>query len=88
MAKRKTPNVVVYTTRHCTHCKQAIRQLKAWKVGFREMDIETNHRAYAEFRRLRARGVPVITVGERHLFGFDAKRLRQLLENAGISVSG
>ena len=52
------------------------------------MDIETNHRAYAEFRRLRARGVPVIAVGERHLFGFDAKRLRQLLEEAGISVSG
>ena len=68
--------------------KQAIRQLRSWKVGFREMDIETNHRAYAEFRRLRARGVPVITIGERHLFGFDAKRLRQLLEEAGISVSG
>ena len=88
MAKRKTPNVVVYTTRHCSHCKQLVRQLKVWKVAFREMDIETNHRAYAEFRRLRARGVPVIAVGERHLFGFDAKRLRQLLENAGISVSG
>jgi glutaredoxin len=88
MARRKTPAVVIYTTRHCTHCKQAIRQLKAWKVVFREMDIESNHRAYAEFRRLRARGVPVIAVGERHLFGFDQKRLRQLLENAGIEISG
>ena len=88
MAKRKTQKVVIYRTRNYTHCKQAIRLLRSWKVGFREMDIETNHRAYAEFRRLRARGVPVITIGERHLFGFDAKRLRQLLEEAGISVSG
>ena len=87
MAKGKSPRVVIYTTRHCTHCKQAIRQLKAWKVAFREMDIETNHRAYADFRRLRARGVPVISVGERHLFGFDSKRLKQLLENAGVKIS-
>jgi glutaredoxin len=88
MAKVRAPQVVIYTTRHCTHCKQAIKQLKAWKIAFREMDIENNHRAYADFRRLRARGVPVITVGERHLFGFDSKRLKELLQKAGVTISG
>lgn len=60
--------------------------LKKWKVPFRELDIESNHRAWADFQRMRAKGVPVITVGERKLFGFDEKKLRRMLTAAGIEL--
>lgn len=86
MKPNKAPRITIYTTRACTHCRMAKSTMKKWGVRFQELDIEQNHRAWAEFQRLKARGVPVITVGKRKLFGFDEKRLRKLLEEAGFRL--
>lgn len=86
MSNNKTPRVAIYTTHACSHCKLAKSTMKKWGVRFQEFDIQRNHKAWAEFKRLKARGVPVITVGKRKLFGFDEMRLRKLLEDGGINL--
>jgi glutaredoxin len=86
MNQGNAPRIAIYTTRACSHCRQAKQVMKKWGVRFQELDIENNHRAWAEFQRMKARGVPVITVGKRKLFGYDEKRLKKLLEEAGVAL--
>ena len=86
MKPDKTPRVAIYTTAACTHCRLAKATMKKWGIRFQELNIERNHRAWAEFQRLKARGVPVITVGKRKLFGYDEKRLKKLLVEAGFKL--
>ena len=83
---KKLPRVAIYTTRNCPNCRRAKAAMKQWGVPFQELDIEKNQRAAKEFSRLRVRVVPLIKVGERVQQGYDAKRLRTLLSNAGFQV--
>jgi alkyl hydroperoxide reductase subunit F len=78
--------VAIYTTRNCPNCRLAKAVMKQWGVPFQELDIETNRRAAKEFAHQRARAVPLIKVGERVQQGYDAKRLRILLSNAGFQL--
>ena len=84
--RKKLPRIAIYTTRNCPNCRLAKSAMKQWGVPFQEMDIETNRRAAKEFTHQRARAVPLIKVGERVLQGYDAKRLRILLSNAGFQL--
>ena len=84
--RKKLPRIAIYTTRNCPNCRQAKAAMKQWGIPFQEMDIETNRRAAKEFAHQRVRAVPLIKVGERVLQGYDAKRLRILLSNAGFQL--
>ncbi len=86
MPKKKLPRIAIYTTRNCPNCRRAKAAMKQWGIPFQEMDIETSRRAAKEFAHLRARAVPLIKVGERVLQGYDARRLRSLLSDAGFQV--
>ena len=52
-----------------------------------EFDIERNQRAFKEFQRLGARGVPVIMVGSSRIDGFNPKKVEQSLRKAGLLAS-
>lgn len=82
----KSPRITLYTAPGCGHCRQLRDFLRRSRVPFQEWDIARNRRAEAEFRRLGARGVPVLTVGAERVDGFDPKRLRQVLRKAGFRV--
>ena len=64
--------VVMYSTSWCGFCKKAAQHFRKNKIPFDEYDIEKSARAASEFKKLRARGVPVILIGKQRMNGFDA----------------
>jgi glutaredoxin-like YruB-family protein len=76
-------NVVLYSTEWCGVCNRAKAHLRQRGVVFTEYDIEKNSLARAEFKRLGGRGVPLISVGEKRMKGFNAERLDRMLRDAG-----
>jgi glutaredoxin 3 len=65
------------------------------RVRFREVDVSRDHAGAQEMvRRSGQKGVPVITVGDQVVVGFDARRLEMLVQSAvqrrvsmGLSVA-
>ncbi len=82
----KMPRITLYTAPGCGHCRQLRDLLRRSHVPFQEQDVTRNRRAEAEFRRLGARGVPVLVVGRERVDGFDPRRLRRVLRQAGFAV--
>ncbi|MES9884507.1 MAG: glutaredoxin family protein [Sedimenticola sp.] len=83
---KKAERITLYSTRQCSHCRQAKAYLKQHKISFVEFDIERNRRAFSDFQRIGGRGVPVITIGKQIINGFNPKSLAQALCQAGFSV--
>jgi glutaredoxin-like YruB-family protein len=76
-------NVVVYTTPTCGYCTQAKSFLARKGVQFVERNVAADSRAAAEMVRISGqRGVPVITVDDQVVIGFNQPRLMQLLSHA------
>jgi glutaredoxin len=74
--------VTIYTTEWCGVCKRAKAFLKRNGVPFREWDVEKTEYGAIKFRQLGGSGVPLITVGQEKMMGFDARRFMALWENA------
>ena len=79
------PHITLYVTRNCPYCRQARKYLQQRGLHFREFDIHRSIRAQKALAHLGARAVPVITVGDIRIDGFDRKRLDAVLK--GISGS-
>jgi glutaredoxin len=77
--------VVIFTTTRCRHCDRAKAFLRSRRVPFRERNLSGSPGAVAEFRRLGARGVPVILVGQRRIDGFEPGLLADALRRAGLT---
>ncbi len=84
MASAKPPRITLYSAPGCGHCRQLKAHLQSLKVAFSEMDVSRNRRAQSDFRRLGARGVPVLLVGDKRLDGYDPRRLDKLLAACGL----
>ncbi len=75
--------VVVYTTPTCSYCHQAKAFLSQQGVPFVEKNVAADRQAAMEMvQRSGQQGVPVITVGDEVVVGFNQPRLRQLLQKA------
>ncbi len=72
--------VTLYSTTWCGYCRKTRVVLNRHDIPFKELDIENNEQASRAFQRLGGRGVPVITVGNRVVHGYNLSRLRKLLE--------
>jgi len=64
-------SVVMYSTSWCGYCKKARRHFEANNIPFKERDIEKSEKAAKAFKKLGARGVPVILIDGRRMNGFD-----------------
>ncbi len=64
-------SVVMYSASWCGVCKKARRYFQDRRIGFTEYDVETSSRGKRDFKKLGARGVPVILVGRQRLNGFS-----------------
>lgn len=82
----RPPPITVYTADRCAHCRAAKAFLARHRLGFREANVSRDRQARSELERLGARGVPVVLVGGRRLDGFDPRRLRRLLIDAGVDL--
>ena len=77
-------NVVVYTTPTCGYCHQVKAFLSQKGVKYTEHDVSVDKVAAEEMvRKTGQMGVPVITVDNQVVVGFDRARLEQLLAGGG-----
>ena len=79
MSRSRAPRITLYSTRRCPHCHQLRQWLQRRGLRFQEFDIERNARAFREYQRLGARGVPLLLVDGKRIDGFDPRRLQRLL---------
>lgn len=76
--------VVLLSASWCGYCRKLRADLADWGVRYREYDVETTPEGGKAFSLLRGAGVPVLLVGKRRFFGYDPKRIRQSLADAGL----
>jgi len=76
--RKKSREVIMYSTSWCGVCKKAKRYFKSKNIPFTEYDIEKSEKAAREFKKLRGRGVPVILVGDQRMNGFSAKNFDRI----------
>lgn len=82
MSKATHPPVTVYTTTWCGYCKMAKKYLEDHKVSFDEKNVETDSTAMKEVMERMGgdfRGVPVITIGDKTILGFDRPAIDEAL---------
>lgn len=72
--------VKVYSTPTCPHCNMAKKYLSSKGVSFENVDVSSNSQAAEEMVKLSNQmGVPVITVENEVVVGFDQEKLNSLL---------
>lgn len=72
--------VVVYSTPSCPYCHMAKEFLQKNNISFEDVDVSTDIERQKEMiEKSGQMGVPVITVGEDLIIGFDKPRLMMLL---------
>lgn len=73
-------NVVIYSTPTCTYCKAAKEFFAANGVEYVEHDVAADEAMRAELvEKSGQMGVPVITIGEEVIVGFDEDRIKEVL---------
>lgn len=77
------PQVTIYTTPSCVYCKMAKEFFAQHNVPYNEKDVVTDERAREEMVEKSGQlGVPVITIDDKIVVGFDKRRLSELLHVA------
>ena len=72
--------VKVYSTPTCPYCVRAKEYLSSKGVAFENIDVSSDQSAAEEMVKLTGQmGVPVITVGNDVMVGFDQLKLDSLL---------
>ena len=74
----KAQAVVLYSTVWCKYCKKARRYFQDNKIAYTEYDVEQSEKGKQDYKRLGAKGVPVILIGKRRMNGFSIKRFQTL----------
>ena len=73
------PNVTVYSTKNCPYCRMAKAFLDKHSIPYTAIDVgEDRDSAMHMINISGQRGVPVITVDDEVIVGFDAPRLNEL----------
>ncbi|WP_053980544.1 glutaredoxin family protein [Marinagarivorans algicola] len=71
VVNNELPSVVLYSAEWCTYCKAARTYFTSKNVPFVERDIEKSPQAEREYRRLGGQGIPLITINDHRIQGFD-----------------
>jgi glutaredoxin-like YruB-family protein len=74
------PEVTIYSTPTCHFCHAAKDFFTANGIAFTDYNVATDLEKRREMiTKSGQMGVPVITVGDKYVVGFDESRLRELL---------
>lgn len=72
--------VVIYSTPTCTYCNQAKEYFKANNIPYTEYNVASDLQKRKEMVEATGQlGVPVISIGNEHIVGFQKERLAALL---------
>ncbi|HXV26873.1 MAG TPA: glutaredoxin family protein [Candidatus Paceibacterota bacterium] len=78
------PNIVIYTTPTCGYCKMAKEYFKSKGLDYTEHDVFADEKAREEMIAKSGQlGVPVITIDDNLVVGFDRPKIDQYLGAAG-----
>jgi len=72
------PKVVMYSTNSCGYCKKARKYFNKNNISYTDYNIEKNIQAKRRFKKMGARGVPVILVGNKRLNGFSERGFKRI----------
>ncbi len=72
--------IVMYSTEWCAYCKNAKRHFASNALPFTEYDIERDPRARKLYKRMGAKGVPVILVGNKRMNGFSERGFEKIYD--------
>ncbi len=78
-SQTEPPEVYLYSTQWCGYCAAARSFLDQRGIRYTERDIEKSTSAHDDYRRLGGRGVPLIVIDDKIIYGYDEVRLRTLL---------
>ncbi len=70
--------VSLYSTAWCGYCKKAKAYFKKNNIAYTEYDIEKDMAAKKRYKKMGAKGVPVIIVGNKRMNGFSARGFERI----------
>lgn len=73
------PQVIVYTTQTCPHCRTAKAHLEGLGIAFLERHADSDPQAQREMQEMGAMGVPTLKVNGQVMVGFNPQQLAQML---------
>ncbi len=78
------PEVVIYTTQSCPHCRKALAHLDRRGVPYVNKDVENDRSAEREYleKGKGRRGVPLIDIGGKILRGYSPRSLDDALDRS------
>ncbi|MCL5407362.1 MAG: glutaredoxin family protein [Patescibacteria group bacterium] len=72
--------VVIYSTPTCPYCLQAKSYFESKNIDYTNIDVSTDQKAAQEMVDLSGQmGVPVITINDKVVIGFDKSKIEALL---------
>lgn len=74
-------NVAIYSTPVCTYCRMAKEFFKEHNIAYTEFDVAADADKRKEMIEMSGQmGVPVITIGNNLIIGFNKPKVAQLLD--------
>lgn len=77
---KRSKKVIMYSAEWCGVCKKAKEYFKKENIRYTSYDIDKSRSAKARYKKLGAKGVPVIFVGKRRMNGFSVAGFNRLYE--------
>lgn len=78
--------VVLYTTEWCPYCRSLRLHLDAYRIPYKEYDVEKSLSGIMGFWALRGRGVPVSVIGPDVVYGYNMAQINRSLAALGYEV--
>jgi len=75
----KMPEVIIYTTPTCPHCRSAKEYLQHRGISFKEMDVSRDRSAASELAAANIMGVPAFKINGEFIVGLDRNRIEELI---------
>ncbi len=77
----RSKKVIMYSAEWCRVCKKAKKYFKKENIRYISYDIEKSKSAKARYKKLGAKGIPVIFVGKKRMNGFSIAGFNRLYKN-------
>ncbi len=80
--KTSQVNIEVYLTNWCPYCQKLEKYLRSNNIPYTRYDIEHDMLGKQKYKKLGGKGVPLITVDDYVLAGFNPQRLKMIIQAA------
>ena len=77
---KKQPRVIMFSTPTCSYCRKAKQYFRKNGIQFKDVDVSRDQAAARDMvRKSGQQGVPQISIGSKHIVGFDRPKIDRLL---------